>query len=49
MPKIEQIITGTIQAGDLLIYPDGAEKPADLTIGCDIENYAAFFTVWRKK
>ena len=49
MPKIEQITTGTIQPGDLLRYRDGTEKPAELTIGCEIENYSAFFTVWRKK
>lgn len=46
---LEQITTGIIQPGDLLTYPDGTEKPADLTIGCEIENYSAFFTVWRKK
>ena len=47
--KLEQITTGHIQPGDLLKYPDGTEKPAELTIGCEIENYSAFFTVWRKK
>lgn len=50
MPKIEQITTGTIQPGDLLRYlVDGAERKADLTIGCEIANYSAFFTVWREK
>ena len=46
---MNQITTGHIQPGDLLKYPDGTEKPAELTIGCEIENYSAFFTVWRKK
>lgn len=47
---IEQITTGIIQQGDLLRYlKDGTERTAELTIGCEIENYSAFFTVWRKK
>ena len=49
MPKIEQITTGTIQPGDLLRYRDGTEKPAELTIGCEIENYSAFLRFGEKR